>query len=255
MPKRYSCVLLMTDRSDLADAAEAFARERFDVRYTSRHSRNERKFPQEAASAIAQGSVDLLLNYLAPMYVPKVVLQAIQREAINFHPAPPAWPGIGSASYALYRGDPTFGATAHRMTTTIDGGEIVGVAQFSVCSEDTCESLFSRALRATLDLFFEVCQELTLDGHAVPTGDHWERAAVTRAEFERWMTLAPTDSPDQIARKMRALKHPRFPGPFFEINGVRMEVPKDFDPIKNPDSLSSLWESNGSNESNRGPDE
>ena len=122
MPKKYSCVLLMTDRSDLADAAEAFARERFDVRYTSRHSRNEREFPQEAASAIAEGNVDLLLNYLAPMYVPKVVLQAIQREAINFHPAPPAWPGIGSASYALYRGDRTFGATAHRMTTTIDGG-------------------------------------------------------------------------------------------------------------------------------------
>ena len=68
MPKKYSCVLLMTDRSDLADAAEAFARERFDVRYTSRHSRNEREFPQEAASAIAEGNVDLLLNYLAPMY-------------------------------------------------------------------------------------------------------------------------------------------------------------------------------------------
>jgi hypothetical protein len=31
MPKRYSCVLLMTDRSDLEDAAEAFACEHLDL--------------------------------------------------------------------------------------------------------------------------------------------------------------------------------------------------------------------------------
>ena len=90
MPKRYSCVLLMTDRAGLADAAEAFARERFDVRHASRHARNERKFPQAAAAEIARDNVDLLLNYLSPMYVPNVVLRDVQREAINFHPAPPA---------------------------------------------------------------------------------------------------------------------------------------------------------------------
>ena len=33
------------------------------------------------------------------------------------------------------------------------------------------------------------------------TGDRWERAAVTRAEFERWTTLSTTDPLDEIVRK------------------------------------------------------
>ena len=146
MPVKYRCVLLMTDRADLADPAEAVASTLFEVRHASRHARQETAFPAAAAEAVGRGDVDVLLNFLAPMIVPSRVLGGVRREAINFHPAPPDWPGIGSASYALYRGDAEFGVTAHRMTATIDGGEIVRVARFPVERGDTCETLFDRAL-------------------------------------------------------------------------------------------------------------
>lgn len=218
------CVLLLTDRADLADAAEAYARARFDVRYSSRHARQERAFPTAAADVIEDGDIDLLLNYLAPMIVPGRILGRLRRDAINVHPAPPAWPGVGSASYALYRGDTTFGVTAHRMTAQIDAGDIVKVTRFSVRPDDTCASLFERALEATLPLFCSVCDEFARTGHVAASGDRWERPAVTRAEFERWMTLSPSDPPDEIARKVRALAHPHLPGPFFDVNGVRVPV-------------------------------
>ena len=255
MSNRFGCVLLMGDCSDLADAAETFARARFDVQHASRHSRDERQFPQAATAAVARGKVDVLFNYLAPMYVPPSVLRGVRREAINFHPAPPAWPGIGSASYALYRGDKTFGATAHRMTNKIDAGEIVRVVRFPVHPDDTCATLSNRGRRATLELFFDVCQEIEVAGHAVPSGDCWERAALTRAEFDQWMTLSRTDPPDEIARKVRALRHPKFPGPFFEIDGVRVEVPRSFDFSESPNTLSSLRPPNRDTESTRGEHE
>ncbi len=221
---RYTCVLVSTDRTDLADAAEACARACFDVRHVSRHPRREREFPAAAAEAVAGGGIDVLLNYLAPMIVPGRVLQSVRREALNFHPAPPAWPGIGSASYALYHGDRTFGATVHRMTATIDAGEIVRVARFPIEALDTCESLFARALDMTRELFSDVCDELARAGQLVPSGDRWERPAITRREFEQWMTLSADDPADEIARKVRALRHPHLPGPFFEIDGVRVPV-------------------------------
>lgn len=224
MTAKLSCVLLLTDRAELADAAEAAASALFDVRYVSRHARGETVFPAAAAATIAAGGIDVLLNYLAPMIVPAAVLNAVRCEAINFHPAPPAWPGIGSASYALYRGDDTFGATVHRMTARIDAGDIVKVLRFPVRADDTCESLFGRGLASTLTLFHDVCGELARTGRLAPSGDRWERPAVTRAEFERWMTLSPADPPDEIARKVRALRHPRLPGPFFEVDGVRVPV-------------------------------
>ena len=224
MRKRFRCVLLTSDRPDLAGPAEECARANFDVCHVSGHSREERRFPPAAAEAVACENVDILLNYLAPMIVPGPVLRGVLREAINFHPAPPAWPGIGSASYALYRGDEMFGATAHRMTTTVDGGEIVRVVRFPILPDDSCAKLSDRALISTLVLFRDVCDELSRTGYVAASGDRWERAAITRAEFERWMTLSASDSPDEVARKVRALWHPRFPGPFFEIDGVRVAV-------------------------------
>jgi methionyl-tRNA formyltransferase len=224
MTRRLACVLLLSDHAHLAGPAESFARDRFDVRHVSRHARSEREFPPAVAELVGGGKVDVLLNYLAPMIVPGRVLRAVRREAINFHPAPPAWPGIGSASYALYHGDATFGATAHRMTTKIDAGEIVRVIRFPVHPDDSCDTLFERALASTLTLFYDVCDELARNRRLVPTGDRWARDAITRAEFERWMTLSPNDPPDEIARKVRALRHPRFPGPFFEIDGVLSEI-------------------------------
>lgn len=214
----------MSDRGDLANAAEAHARTCFDVRHVSRHARNERRVPDRAASVLGSGEIDFLLNYLAPMIVPRRLLDWARRDAINFHPAPPAWPGIGSASYALYRGDHEFGATAHRMTEQIDAGEIVDVVTFPIDSKDGCDALFERALQATLPLFRRVCDALARHGAIDASGDRWARPAIGRAEFERWMTLSPHDPPDEIARKVRALKHPRFPGPFFEIDGVRVPV-------------------------------
>jgi methionyl-tRNA formyltransferase len=224
MMAKYHCVLLMTDRADLAGPAEAVASALFDVRHVSRHARDEKTFPAAAAAAVSGGDVDVLLNFLAPMIVPAPVLAGVTREAINIHPAPPDWPGIGSASYALYRGDADFGVTAHRMTSAIDGGEIVRVARFPVERDDTCESLFDRALRLSLGVFREVCGDLARDGALPPSGDRWARPAITRGEFERWMLLSPDDPRDEVARKVRALKHSRLPGPFFVIDGERVPV-------------------------------
>jgi len=224
MSARYRGVLLMTDRADIADPAEAWASARFDIRHASRHARSERTFPAAATDAVRGGDIDVLLNFLAPMIVPTAVLDRIRCAAINIHPAPPDWPGIGSASYALYRGDATFGVTAHRMTAAIDGGEIVRVLRFPIEASDTCDSINDRALRRSLDVFRDVCDELAETGAVAASGDRWARPAITRREFEAWMTLSPRDSRDEVARKVRALKHPRLPGPFFLIDGVKVPV-------------------------------
>ncbi len=224
MPVKYRCVLLMTDQAYFADPAEAVALALFDVRHVSRHARQERAFPAAAAEAVARGDVDVLLNFLAPMIVPARVLDGIRREAINFHPATPDWPGLGSASYALHRGDAEFGVTAHRMTAAIYDGEIVRVMRFPIEREDTCESLSNRARGHSVGVFRDVCEELARSGRLQPSGDRWARPAITRREFEHWMLLSPEDSRDEVARKVRALRHSRLPGPFFLIDGARVQV-------------------------------
>lgn len=224
MTARYSCVLLTSDHEYLARPAEALASVLFDVRHASRHSRNERKVPDGAREAVAAGDVDFLLNFLSPMIVPASMLASVRRAAINFHPGPPEWPGVGAPSYAIYHGDKMFGATAHRMTSELDGGEIVRVVTFPVADGESCDALFNRALHYSLSQFFEVAFDLAREGTLQAAGFRWGRAAITRKQFDEWMQLLPGDSQDEIDRKIRALRHPRHPGPFMVIDGVRVDL-------------------------------
>jgi methionyl-tRNA formyltransferase len=157
--------------------------------------------------------------------VPERILQSIKRSAINFHPAPPDWPGIGSASYALYEGDETFGVTAHVMTAKVDSGPIVRSLRFPIVPEDDCESLWNRALNFSLFLFYDVLAHVARVGDAQPTGEAWRRSAIRRADFEKWMRIVPSDSPEEVRRKVRALSHSRLPGPYVEVAGMKFHLP------------------------------
>jgi len=222
---RYNCLLLTSDHAELASAAEAHAAACFDIRHASAHARNERGFPAAVRGLALSGSIDFLLNYLSPLIVPADVLAAIRRDSVNVHPAPPEWPGVGAASYALYANDATFGVTVHRMAVEVDSGEILKVVRFPIRPDDGCDTLWDRALETSLTVFRETCDQLARDGGMTPSGDRWARRATTRKEFERWMTISPAESPDEIARKVREMGHRRFPGPFVELAGFRFELP------------------------------
>jgi methionyl-tRNA formyltransferase len=222
---KYSCILLSSDREHLSSAAETFARKLFDVKHVSRYPRDAKHLAAEVTDLTRGGEVDFLFNYLSPVIVPERILQSIRRGAVNFHPAPPEWPGIGSASYALFEGDETFGVTAHLMTLKVDSGPIVRTLRFPIVPDDDCESLFQRALNFSLFLFYDVLATVAQIGAAKACDETWKRDAIRRAEFEKWMRISPSDSADDVRRKVRALHHSTLPGPYVEVAGMRFHLP------------------------------
>jgi methionyl-tRNA formyltransferase len=239
---KFSCILLTSNHEHLSAAAESFARTVFDVRHVSRYARDARHLEREVETACATGSVDFLLNFLSPVIVPQRIVRAVRCAAINFHPAPPEWPGVGSASYALYEEHETFGVTAHLMTEQIDGGPILRSTRFPILPDDNCESVFARALNFSMFLFYDLTVELARTGEARPNGETWARPAIRRADFERWMQVAPWDAPEEIRRKARALRHSRLPGPYVELAGMRFAVLPGSAPPRAARELDSMQE-------------
>jgi methionyl-tRNA formyltransferase len=138
---------------------------------------------------------------------------------INFHPAPPEYPGRGSASYALFEEADTFGATAHRMVDAVDAGEILLVEEFPIGDDATCEDVFARGEDACLTLLRRTVDFIVTEGSLPPPcGRQWRRQATTRREFDEWLILDPDDE-DAFHRKIRAARHPRFPGPYVRVHG------------------------------------
>lgn len=240
--KKLTCTLLLSDHARLAEAAETFARVAFDVCYTVRRSRWDNQLDADMEAALEKGA-DCLLNLLCPVILPKRLLAKVRGPAVNFHPAPPEWPGIGSPSLALYHDERTFGATVHLMLGKVDSGAILKVSRFPVFPSDTCESLFTRALDHSLFLFYEVAAEIAAGKTPMPCGETWKRPALTRRQFERWMTLQPDATADEVRRKIRALRHSKFPGPFVEVGGYRFELPPG-----SPDPVESQRQPSGHNQ-------
>src|SRR5216684_8833236 len=75
---------------------------------------------------------DYIVSYLSPWIVPEPLLNRARRAAINFHPGPPEYPGIGCTNFALYNNETSYGVTCHHMVPKVDTGAIISVKRFAV---------------------------------------------------------------------------------------------------------------------------
>lgn len=133
---------------------------------------------------------------------------------INFHPAPPLYPGRGGASLAIYSKDKWYGATVHRMTEKVDAGEIYLTGRFLICPTDTCETLYARA---EIECFLLLKKFISAENFPkVSRKYRWLRSALTRKQFQEWLVIKNPLS-NELERKIKAASHSMFRGPYIKI--------------------------------------
>lgn len=210
--KRWGrCILLAPPQHRLTGAAIVLCAQDYHV-VIGNHLNDEK---------LAETHCDLLVSFLSDRILPGSCLKSPN---VNFHPAPPRYPGRGGASYAIFDGADEYGATAHVMHERVDAGPILLTEKFGIEPTDTCESLFERAEDSCLSLL-----EKTLDvvkssrSLPPPNGEQWSGAAKTRKQFDRWLVLDPSDS-DVFSRKIKAAVHTKFPGPYVELHGHKFAL-------------------------------
>ncbi len=104
---------------------------------------------------------------------------------LNIHNAPlPKYRGVNPINWALKNGEQTHGVTIHRISETIDTGEIYGQKTFPINSEtDEVEDVYKRCLKFGLELFIEVFDNLE---HINPwPQNELEASYYSKHDFER----------------------------------------------------------------------
>jgi methionyl-tRNA formyltransferase len=167
---------------------------------------------------------DYLLSYLSPWRIGSRLLDRVRKAALNFHPGPPSYPGIGCTNFALYNGERTYGVTCHHMAPSVDTGAIVAVRRFPILEHDTVLSLTERCHAAIFVMFAEILDIMTR-GEALPdAGERWTRAAYKRADLDALCRITPDMPAAEVARRVRATTYPGMPGPYLEVDGARIPV-------------------------------
>ncbi len=94
--------------------------------------------------AVANWEGDYIICFRSLYILPKALLDRASIAAINFHPAPPEYPGSGCINFALYDETAVYGVTAHLMNEFVDNGAILDVRRFEIMQSDSVSTLLAR---------------------------------------------------------------------------------------------------------------
>lgn len=181
-------------------------------------SRTER-FPDISAVK----NPDWIISYLSPWIIPPAVLNIAPQRAINFHPGPPEYPGIGCTNFAIYNGEKEFGVTCHVMNAAVDTGKILKIKRFELFTHDSVDTLTQRAYRHLSEVFVEMMPFLKTN--TLPEcHETWKRVPYRRQELNDLCALSLKMDAKEILRRVRALTFPNMPCAFLEIEGKKIEL-------------------------------
>lgn len=166
---------------------------------------------------------DYIVSYLSRWVVPDRLLSRSRIHSINFHPAPPDYPGVGCTNFALYEGAEEYGVTCHFMNPAVDTGDIIATRKFPIFLSDTVSSLLSRTYDFQLSLFYEVIAAVLNGKELVASGERWSRRPFSRTELNELSRLSPDMSPEEIARRVRSTSFGAWQ-PTLELAGFTFEL-------------------------------
>jgi methionyl-tRNA formyltransferase len=147
---------------------------------------------------------DLLISYLAQWIIPGELIAGAKQAAINLHPGPPEYPGIGCTNFAVYNKETTFGITCHHMVESVDSGSIIAVRRFPVLYSDTVYSITQRCYVEILHLFVELVTGF-LEGEDFPSStEQWKRKPYRRKQLDELCQLREDMSSEEIERRIKA---------------------------------------------------
>lgn len=182
-----------------AEVAAEFIRQHYQ-NATIVFSKRSDPFPEK----LRQWKGDLLISYLAQWIIPGELIGNAKMAAINLHPGPPEYPGIGCTNFAIYNQEKEFGITCHHMLDRVDSGRLIAVRRFPVFESDTVYSLTQRCYVEILHLFFELISGLLKGESLLASTEHWKRKAFKRKELDELCQLRDDMTEEEKQRRIRA---------------------------------------------------
>ncbi len=212
-------ILFIGKKNDACcERAVEFVRAHFEDRQFILGSRGD-PFPE----GYGWQNYDYIISYLSPWIIPDWLLQRATKAALNFHPGPPDYPGIGCTNFAIYDEALSFGVTCHHMAAAVDTGNIVDVRRFPIYETDTVYSLTQRSYGHMLSMFYAVMGRI-LCGLILPESVYqWTCKPYTRAELDELCRIEPGMPEDEIKRRIQATTFPGMPGAYVVVGGERFE--------------------------------
>jgi methionyl-tRNA formyltransferase len=200
----------------------------FDVTFVKSRQRGE-KLPED----ILWWEGDYLICFRSLYVLPKALLDKANVAAINFHPAPPEYPGSGCINFALYDEVSEYGVTAHVMNELVDNGEILEVRRFPLISHDNLSTVLARTHSELLNLCSDFISGIYSQGEGfikerltASESEVWRGKSRLLKELDVLQNVDPNISEKELKRVIRATYIEGYP-PTIELHGFKFRLVLD----------------------------
>ena len=164
------------------------------------YSKRTDPFPE----ALFDWQGNIIISYLSQWIIPEALLSKAKVAAINFHPGPPEYPGIGCTNFAIYNGEQEFGVTCHHMEAKVDTGAIISVKRFPLFADDTVFDLTQKCYKAIFELYANLLSIIKDGGDFPLSNETWKRKPFTRKQLNELCTIKPGMRKDEIELRLKA---------------------------------------------------
>ena len=146
----------------------------------------------------------------------KNILKRTNFAAINFHPGPPEYRGMGCVNYALFDEVKKYGCTAHIMNKHVDLGTIINVKRFAVKKKDNVNSVLKKTYKNMEIQAKKVINLLLKDPKNLrklinkSKKEKWSKKIYKKNNLDKFYEIRKNISKNDIIKKIRATNKEKF---------------------------------------------
>lgn len=161
-------------------------------------------------NSIRYKKFDFIFSFRSFFILKKNLLNKCSIAAINFHPGPPEYRGIGCINYALYENSKFYGCTAHIMDNKIDNGSIIDVKKFKIFKSDTVETCLKKtyvlAYTQAIMIIKSLLKQENFLNKSIKKNKHlrWSKNIKSKKDLDNFYKIDLKSSKKEINRKIRA---------------------------------------------------
>lgn len=170
--------------------------------------------------------IDLAVSNTFGRLIKPSFISYVNGNCINLHGAVlPNYKGLFTYNHGLLNEEKEWGVTAHYVNEKFDEGEIIEIKKFPIDSkkisvQELEEETQKKAYELTVDLLGRWETEGRLPSYPQPVGGRY----YSREDFETAKKILPSDSADEVTKKVHAFWCPPYEGAYIEIDGVHFQL-------------------------------
>ncbi len=183
-----------------------------------------KKYKEKIPKKILNWKGDYIFSFRSLLILPDSIIKKAKVAAINFHPGPPKYRGVGCLNYAIYNEEYYYGVTAHLMKKEIDYGEIIKSNKFKIPAYNF-EKILTHTHKKLYTLAREIIFKIRTDKDYIYNSirnnkDKWSKKIKTKSQLDKFYIINKSITKKKLNIKLRATITKKYK-PYFKIHNKK----------------------------------